>query len=396
MGADRALAALTRLVAHPTVAGQPNGRLVADIADRLEHAGAVVSVLPGTRPDAANLHAVLGPADAADGLLLAAHTDVVAVDGQPWTHDPFALHVENGRAYGRGTADMKGFLAAVLAALDATDARRLRRPLHLALSSDEELGCAGVGPLLDTLAALPVRPARALVGEPTELRVVNRHKGKAAVRVHLRGRAAHSSLAPTGVNAVAYAGRLINGLLDLQQKLAAGHSDAAYQVPHATIGIGPIEGGVSVNIVPDYCRLDIEVRTLPDQEPEALVARIRDLCGSLEREMRAVDTATSISIETLSSYPGLRPTDDRSFAATVAALTAEAAHGAVDFGTEAGLYQRRLSIPVLVCGPGSMAQAHRADEFVALDQLARAEVMVRGLVEDLCQDERPARPVSAR
>ena len=154
-------------------------------------------------------------------MLLAAHSDVVAVDGQPWTHDPFALHVEHGRAYGRGTADMKGFLATVLTAMTEVDHRRLRRPLHVALSSDEELGCLGVRPLLDTLAGLPVPPAAAVVGEPTMLRVADRHKGKAAARVHVRGRAVHSSLAPAGVNAVAFAARLVTGLLELQDELAA-------------------------------------------------------------------------------------------------------------------------------------------------------------------------------
>jgi len=371
MGPERSLAELARLVAHPTIAGEPNGELVADVAERLERAGAAVSVLPGTRPDAFCLHAVLGPAEAPGGVLLAAHSDVVGVDGQPWTHDPFRLHVEDGRAYGRGTADMKGFLATVLAALDGVEPRRLRRPLHLALSSDEELGCRGVAPLLDALATLPVRPARAVVGEPTELRVVNRHKSKTAVRVHVRGRAAHSSLASTGVNAVAYAARLVNALLALQDELAAGPADPDYAVPYATVGIGPIEGGVAVNIVPDRCRLDVELRTLPDQDPGRLMARIYAEAAALEREMRAVDPESSIAFEPLASYPGLRPARDRAAAA------------AVDFGTEAGLYQQRLGIPVVVCGPGSMSQGHQADEFVALEQLERGEAVIRRLLRGL-------------
>jgi acetylornithine deacetylase len=378
-----ALATLARLVARPTVAGTPNGELVADVAEELEGAGATVSVLAAHRPDAVNLHAVFGPADEPGGLLLAAHSDVVAVEGQPWTRDPFALHVEGGRAYGRGTADMKGFLAAVLAALRDFDARRLRRPVHVALSSDEELGCKGVRPLLDALAAVPVPPAWALVGEPTELRVVDRHKGKAAVRVHLRGRAVHSSLAPDGVNAVAYAGRLIGGLLELQEELAAGPWDVAYRVPHATVSVGPIEGGVTVNIVPDHCRLDVEVRTLPDADPQALIGRVRALAAPLERAMRAVDPESAITFEPLSDYPGLKPNGGAELADGLAQLTGEAAGGAADFGTEAGLYQQQLGIPVLVCGPGSMRDAHGADEFVALDQLERSHEIVRALIERL-------------
>src|SRR5688500_5140967 len=215
MAADRSLVALRPLIAHATITGEPNGARVDFVAERLSAAGAGVRVLPGARDDAANLHAVLGPADAEGGLLLAAHTDVVHVEGQPWSHDPFALRVADGRAYGRGAADMKGFIATVLAALVDADPPRLRRPLHVALSSDEELGCRGVVPLLDTLAELPAPPARVLVGEPTELHVVDRHKGKAALRAHVRGRAAHSSLGPAGVNAVAYAARLVTGLLEL-------------------------------------------------------------------------------------------------------------------------------------------------------------------------------------
>ena len=316
-------------------------------------------------------------------MLLAAHSDVVAVDGQPWTHDPFALHIEHGRAYGRGTADMKGFLATALTAVTEVDHRRLRRPLHVALSSDEELGCLGVRPLLDTLAGLPVPPAAAVVGEPTMLRVADRHKGKAAARVHVRGRAAHSSMAPAGVNAVAFAARLVTGLLELQDELAAEASDDGFGVPHATIGIGPIHGGVSVNIVPDHCRLDVEVRALPEQDPEELMGRMRARAAPLEAEMRAVHPDAAIEFEALSSYPGLRPAPDPGFARELAGGEAAVA---VDFGTEAGLYRQKLGIPVVVCGPGDMAQAHQADEFIAVDQLSRAEHVLRGLAQRLSDD----------
>jgi acetylornithine deacetylase len=383
MPPDGTLAVLERLIAYPTVAGRPNGELVAHVAERLERSGARVTIHPAHRDDAENLHAVLGPGDAPGGLLLAAHSDVVAVDGQPWTHDPFALHVEHDRAYGRGAADMKGFLACALTALGEADHRRLRRPLHLALSSDEELGCLGVRPLLDTLAGLPAPPAAAVVGEPTMLRVADRHKGKAAARVHVRGRAVHSSLAPAGVNAVAFAARLVTSLLELQDELAAEARDDGYSVPHATIGIGPIQGGVSVNIVPDRCRLDVEVRALPEQDPEELMARMRARAAPLEAEMRAVHPEAAIGFEPLSSYPGLRPAADPGFAGEVARGEPAVA---VDFGTEAGLYQQALGIPVVVCGPGDMAQAHQADEFIAVDQLARGTQLVRGLVERLYED----------
>jgi acetylornithine deacetylase len=350
------LETLERLVAYPTIAGEPNGELIAYVAERLGHA----SVYPAHRDGAVNLHAVLGPADEPGGLLLAAHSDVVGVDGQPWSRDPFALHLAAGRAYGRGTADMKGFLATVIAAVDELDARRLRRPLHIAVTSDEEVGCQGVRPLLGTLERYPI--ARGLVGEPTELRIADRHKGKAAIRIHVHGVAAHSSLAPTGVNAVAGAGRIVVALLELQEALAAGPRDDAYAVPYTTVGIGPISGGVSVNIVPDHCRLDVEVRARAEQDQDALIERIHTIASAI----------ADVRFEPLSAYPGLRPSD-HGFTDTIA----------VDFGTEAGLYQQRLGIPVVVCGPGSMQQAHKADEFVALEQLDGSRALLKRLVAEL-------------
>ena len=353
------LETLARLIAYPTIAGEPNGELIAYVAERLGDA----TVHPAHREGAVNLHAVLGPADEPGGLLLAAHSDVVDVAGQPWTFDPFALHVQDGRAFGRGTADMKGFLATVLDAVDELDVSRLRRPLHIAVTSDEEVGCQGVRPLLDTLAPYPID--RGLVGEPTELRIADRHKGKAAIRIHVHGRAAHSSLAPTGINAVAGAGQIIVALLGLQDELAAGPVDDAYAVPYSTIGIGPIAGGVSVNIVPDYCRLDVEVRALPELDPQALIDRVQAIAAKL----------ADVTVEPLSAYPGLQRSA-HGFADTIA----------VDFGTEAGLYQQRLDIPVVVCGPGSMAQAHKADEYVALEQLEASRAMIRRLAEALCAE----------
>ncbi|HLI61523.1 MAG TPA: acetylornithine deacetylase [Solirubrobacteraceae bacterium] len=385
-----ALEILSDLVAEPTVAGRSNLALIDALAERLSGLGAAVRVVESVREDARNLHAVLGPADAPGGILLAAHSDVVDVEGQPWTHDPFALSVRDGRAYGRGSADMKGFLAAALAALERDGlARRLRRPVHIALSSDEELGCRGVGPLLDALAELPVRPAWALVGEPTELRIVDRHKGKAAARIELRGLAAHSSVPADGVNAVAHAGVFIARLLELAEELRAGPLDRAFRAPFSTVGIGPVRGGVAVNIVPDRCTLDVELRTVPAVDPLELMERVRALADDVAAAMRAEHDGCGVSVEPLSSYPGLAPADDggvgRCAAAVSAALEEDAGGGpaAVDFGTEAGLYARALGIPVLVCGPGSMRDAHRANESLALDQLVAAETMVARLCETL-------------
>lgn len=378
---------LGRLIASPTIAGAPNIDLISGIADELEQRGAFVTVLESPRPDGLNLHAVLGPRDEAGGVMLAAHTDVVDVAGQPWTRDPFALSIDGGRAYGRGSADMKGFIAVALTAIRECDPRRLRAPVHLCLSCDEELGCRGVGPLLDELAERRVRPAGVIIGEPTELRVVNRHKGKAATRIHVRGRAAHSSVATAGINAVVFAARLVVALEELGAELEAGPRDPGYRIPYATLGIGPIHGGVVVNIVPDSCTVDVEVRALPEQDPDALISLIAEVADELSTQMRVLaaagdagDGETGISLEPLSTYPGLAAAPDTPFAQRLRELTGGGEAAAADFGTEAGLYQRRLGVPVLVCGPGSMSQAHKADEYVEVAQLERALTLVRAVI----------------
>lgn len=385
-----ALAVLERLIAQPTVAGRSNEALIGELAERLQSLGADVQIVASTRADARNLHAVLGPADAAGGILFAAHSDVVDVEGQPWTRDPFALEVEGGRAYGRGTTDMKGFIAALVSALEERGegfARRLRRPIHVAISSDEELGCRGVGPLLDVLAELPVRPGWALVGEPTELRVIDRHKGKAAARVQLSGLAAHSSVPADGVNAVAHAGVFITRLLALAAELRAGPLDEAFRAPFSTVGIGPVHGGVAVNIVPDHCRLDVELRTIPAVDPDQLMGRVRALAAGVQDEMNAQHSGCAVTVEPLSSYPGLAPAagDTQEWAGPLAGVVDGTDWGAADFGTEGGLYARRLSIPVIVCGPGSMRDAHRSDESVAIDQLEAAEALIGRLCEGLTE-----------
>jgi acetylornithine deacetylase len=375
---------LARLVAYPTVAGEPNGELLAFAAEHLAASGATVTLVDGTRPDGHNLHAALGPASE-PGVVLAAHTDVVAVDGQTWTRDPFVLAEHDGRLYGRGTADMKGFIAAVLAAARLADVSGLRRPLHVALSSDEELGCRGVGPLLDHLQAVAPEPAYCVVGEPTRMRVAVRHKGKVALRAVVRGRACHSSMAPHGVNAVEYAARLIGAVAAIGDGLRAGPLDGAFSVPHATVSTGPVHGGVSLNIIPDRCTVEFELRPLPAQDPEPVLERVRAAVAALDRELRARDAACGVELETVARYPALAPLDGDPTPGRVAALAGAGAGGAVDFGTEAGLYRERLGVPVVVCGPGSMAQGHVADEYLEAEQLDAAVAFLSRMIGELAR-----------
>jgi acetylornithine deacetylase len=278
---------------------------------------------------------------------------------------------------------MKGFVAAALATVRAAPSRALRKPLHLALSSDEELGCAGVGPLLDLVATLPVMPRYVLVGEPTELHVAVAHKGKAAWRVIVRGRAAHSATVATPVNAVTYAARMVVALDETGRELAAGERNDAFSVPHATLGIGPIGGGVALNVVPERCSFDFELRSLPGGSADETLARAEAVAAELSSEMRRAAPEAGIEIVPLAGYPALAPDGSDAVAREVAALSGGAQGQGVDFGSEAGLFQQRLGIPVVVCGPGSMAQAHRPDEFIERAQLHRGTATLGRLVEQL-------------
>jgi len=376
---------LERLVAFPTVSGEPNAPLIEFAHDWLERCGARVAVAPSDwRPDGYNLHAVVGP-DEDGGILLAAHTDVVAVAGQRWTSDPFQVRRTDGRLYGRGTADMKGFIAATLARVAEFSARELIRPLQITLSCDEELGCKGVGSLLERLEGASGRPSLCVIGEPTLMRVADRHKGKVAIRVQVHGRAAHSSIPTRGVNAVGFAARLIAKLDELSDELADRPGDQAFAVPHATLSVGPIHGGVSLNIVPDQCTFEVELRYPPDDAPERLLAAIRTHADAIAAEMQKRAPEAGIELVEIASYPPLSPRPEG--VEEMASLGILGGPIAVDFGSEAGYYHERLGAPCVVCGPGDMAVAHRADEYVELEQLRAAERFVASVLSRL--SERP-------
>jgi acetylornithine deacetylase len=375
---------LGALVGFPTVAGTPNRAIIDFAAERLQAVGAQVSVVAGHRPDGFNLHAVIGPADQ-PGLVLSGHTDVVAVEGQAWSSDPFVLRVDDGRLYGRGSADMKGFLAAVLAVVGELDdgepgLRALRRPLHVVLSSDEELGCRGIRPLLTGLSDRIAPGSLTIVGEPTRLRVVERHKGKLGLRVEVHGRAGHSARPHEGVNAVEYAARFVVATRELAEELRDEPPHVGFAVPHTTLSTGPIQGGTSLNIIPDRCVVQLEARLVPGADADHIEARLGAIAARLTEEMREVSEEAGISWSRMMDYPPLPGGGDPGLAAHVAALAGTEAGGAVDYGTEAGLLREALGDTVLVCGPGDMLQAHRPDEFIELDQLQRGQRLVAGLV----------------
>jgi len=352
---------LEQLVAHASVAGRPNAGIAGFVREWLEARGvrcAVAGDADGTR---INLLAETGPPEGA-GVLLSAHMDVVAADPAGWSSDPFRLTVRDGRLAGRGTTDMKGFLAVAMTAMARAAETTLAEPLRLAVSTDEEIGCVGVRDLLPAVAALPARPRLCIVGEPTGMRLAVAHKGKLALRATLHGEARHSSEAPLAQNAVMRAAQLVVALGDRGRALAdSGRRDARFAVPHSTLSVGPIAGGVSVNIIPDRCTVDFEVRTLPGEDA-------RELLPELPAEAE---------IETLAEYPGLDG-DAGPFQALLGVERGEA----LSFGTEAGLYAQ-LGIPTAVCGPGDMADAHRANESIAVEQLERCAETLDRVVEAL-------------
>ncbi len=331
----------------------------------------------------ANLYATIGPGDE-PGIMLSGHTDVVPVEGQAWSSDAFTLRREGGRLYGRGSADMKGFIAACLAMAHAAARRKLATPIHFAFSYDEEIGCVGVRRLIDMLEKAPVRPRLAIIGEPTLMAVVTAHKGKASMRVSCTGLEAHSSLAPEGVNAIHLALDVISAIRALQAETAeSGTRDGDYDIAYTTLHVGRIRGGETLNIVPNQAHFDFEIRHLPADDPDALIARIMAAAETIVAEARQRFAGAAISFQPLNAYPALDTPPDSEAVAFVKALTGANATGKISFGTEGGLFQTRLGIPAVVCGPGSIAVAHKPDEYLEESQLAACDAFLQRLVERL-------------
>lgn len=372
---------LAELIAFDTTSRESNLALIDFLADYLDGLGIRSERFYSEDGRKANLYARLGP-DLPGGVMLSGHTDVVPADGQAWSVPPFRLTERDGRLYGRGSADMKGFIACVLASLPQMLAAPLRVPLHLAFSYDEEVGCLGVRGMLADLAIRPNPPALCLIGEPTEMRPVLGHKGKLAMRCDVHGAACHSAYAPQGVNAIEYAARLIGRLGEIGERLAApARHDSRFDPPYSTVQTGVIQGGRALNIVPAECRFDFEVRSLPADDPQQVADELQAYADSeLVPRMRAVAPDTGIRFTPLSAYPGLL-TERHSAAATLLArLAGSEDFATVAYGTEGGLFAQ-AGIPAVVCGPGSMDQGHKPDEYVSLAQLAQCEAMLARLAD---------------
>jgi acetylornithine deacetylase len=369
---------LEKLVAFDTTSRNSNRPLVDWAANYLSEQGVSCEILLDVTGEKANLVARIGPAEVG-GVVLCGHTDVVPVDGQPWTRPPFALTREAGRVYGRGTTDMKGFLASMLAAVPAFVDAESRRPLTIALTHDEEVGCLGAPALAGQLAAEPI-PAAVVVGEPTSMRVARAHKGVRVLRTTVTGLDVHSSRTDLGASAIAGASRLVVAIEDLADELAAiGRRHDDFQPAHTTISVGTIAGGQALNIVPRECSFGWEYRWIPGQEVDAILKRVEDF-GYAEVLPRLWGRAPNASVTTdiLADVPALDPGTNGLAAALLCSLGLEASPSAVAFATDGSTLQQ-AGLPVVVCGPGSMAQGHQPDEFIEVSELDRCDQFMQRL-----------------
>ncbi|WP_299665594.1 acetylornithine deacetylase [uncultured Ruegeria sp.] len=366
----KAEALLERLVGFQSVVGRPNGDLMDFVADYLLGHGAKVTRLPGPEGDRENLFATLGD-PSVPGVILSGHVDVVPAQEPDWLADPFVLRRDADRLIGRGACDMKGFDAAVLAAVPALAKMDLRAPIHIALSYDEEAGCRGVPHMLAALTDLCATPAGCIVGEPSNLVPVLAHKGKAAVELRAAGVTGHSSRPDLGKNAIHRLLPVLAEVVALAERLTQGPQDARFAPPYSTVQVGTIDGGQAVNIIPDAARARIELRSIHGVDSQALLQPLLDQPG--------------IDGDWLSSYPALALDRAHPLAALMERVTGATALDGVSYGTEAGLFQQ-AGVPSVVCGPGDISRAHKPEEYLTRAELAGAERMILAVGEALCGD----------
>ncbi|MFK3868059.1 acetylornithine deacetylase [Psychrobacter faecalis] len=379
---------LTRLIAFDTVSRHSNLALIDDVKAYCEQLGLTVDLTFNDAKNKANLFVTVPAGKDADeinhGLVLSGHTDVVPVDGQDWTSEPFTATIRGDKLYGRGACDMKGFIACALTllpqAVKFSNAGQLRRPLHLALSFDEEVGCLGAPLLLADLKARGITPDHCIVGEPTNMAMVVAHKGIAVYRCRVHGKSAHSSLTAQGVNAISYASRLIGYVDELAQEIShRSDNDGLFDVPYSTLSVGTIQGGTATNIVPNLCEFTFDYRNLPHMTQDDILAPIAAKVAELSTQMQARAADTGIELLQEESVPAMTDSDSTELQALIIALTGDDTRHKVAYATEGGQFTNS-GIPTIICGPGSIEQAHKADEYVALSEMARCDEFLQKLL----------------
>lgn len=373
---------LERLIGFNSVSARSNLDIIAFIESFLAERGFRLNRLPDPTRQKAGLYAEIGPGEG--GILLSGHTDVVPTEGQDWTRDAFRLSRNGGKLYGRGTTDMKGYLAAMLTVADQASRRGLKEPLKLVFSYDEEVGCVGIQQMLEQLTPLIGAPRACLVGEPTEMRVAVGHKGKAAIRATCNGQNGHSALAPKFVNALHLATDFVTELRGVQDWFATdGARDEDYAVAYTTLHVGKLTGGVALNIVPDSAELTFEYRYLAADDPNMIMGRIRLAANRVADRFRGLFPDAEITMDRYNAYPGLDVPADAPVVTLAQRLAGNQDITKVAFGTEAGFFAN-LGVPTVVCGPGSMeGQGHKPDEFVTEEQLALCDRMLARVLDNI-------------
>lgn len=370
---------LKKIIAFDTVSRHSNLAMIEWIREYLKHYGIESSLVFDETGKKANLYCTIGPADRS-GIMLSGHTDVVPVDGQDWSTDPFELIEKGDRLFGRGTSDMKSFIAVALAQVPAFVSAPLATPINLAFTYDEEVGCKGAPSLIEHIANLPTRPRYCVVGEPTDMKVVTAHKGNKRYRCEVHGHESHSALANRGVNAVEIAADLVYRLRTMaRQRVEFGPFDRDFDPPYTTIHTGTIHGGTAMNIVPKDCVFEFEFRYIPGDDPLKYLQVLKDRAVELQGEMQAVTSGARIDFLFKSELPGMNTEETAEITALAQSLSGSNGIGKISFGTEGGLFQQ-AGLPTVICGPGSIEQAHKPDEWIYLDQIALCEDFMQRLI----------------
>ena len=383
---------LTRLIGFDTVSRHSNLALIEDVKAYCEQLGLSVDLTFNEAKNKANLFVTVPAGANADdvnhGLVLSGHTDVVPVDGQDWTSEPFTATIRGDKLYGRGACDMKGFIACALTmlpqAVKLSNAGQLRRPLHLALSFDEEIGCLGAPLILADLKARGITPDYCIVGEPINMAMVVAHKGIAVYRCRVHGKSAHSSLIAQGVNAISYASRLVGYVDTLAEELSTRNGaledgDEIFTVPYSTLSVGTIHGGTATNIVPNLCEFTFDYRNLPHMTQDDVLEPIQAKIAELNAQMQARAPETGIELMQEESVPAMTDNDSAELQSLIAALTGDDERHKVAYATEGGQFTN-AGIPTIICGPGSIEQAHKADEYVELNEIVRCDGFLQKLL----------------
>ena len=373
---------LKRIIAFDTVSRNSNMAMIEWLQEYLESYGIKSSLIFDATGKKANLYATIGSHEQ-PGILLSGHTDVVPIDGQDWSTDPFELVEKDGRLFGRGTSDMKSFLAVVLAQVPTFSSTKLDKPINLAFTYDEEVGCQGAPSLLEHISSLPMRPRYCVIGEPTNMNVITAHKGNKRYRCEVHGHESHSALANRGVNAIEIAADLVHRLRSMaRQRSEIGPFDRDFDPAYTTIHTGTIHGGTAMNIVPKHCVFEFEFRFIPGDDPLKYLDTLKDHARALEEEMKGVSGDARIEFLFKSQYPALSTEESADITSLAKSLSGSNGTGKISFGTEGGLFQE-AGLPTIICGPGSIEQAHKPDEWIYLEQIALCEDFMDRMVAQM-------------